>query len=63
MRKADYAILAAAIAKHRNNAAPIFQPDPVQRRAILDHSEAIARTFSRFASVNEAEFLKACGIA
>ena len=62
MKKADYAILAAAIKKHRENAAPVYQPDSPQRAAILAHSEAIARTFARFAHVDSVVFLDACGI-
>lgn len=56
MRKADYAILADAIKKHRDNALGLGQPDAA--RAI----EAVARTFARFASVDKAAFLRACGI-
>lgn len=62
MRKQDYVILAAAIKKHRENASPGYQSDPLQRAALLSHSEAIARTFARFAHVDETEFLKACAI-
>ena len=62
MRKQDYAILAAAIKKHRENTSPVYQPDPLQRAAILAHSEAIARTFARFAHVDNVAFLDACGL-
>jgi hypothetical protein len=56
MRKADYEILAAAIKKHRDNQFGLNHHDCA--KAIED----VARTFVRFAHVDKAAFLKACGI-
>lgn len=61
MRKIDYSILAETIKKHRDS-APTYARDFGESLAILAHSEAIARTFARFAHVDETEFLKACAI-
>jgi hypothetical protein len=61
MRKADYTVLAAAFEKHRAT-VPTCARDFTESLAVLAHSEAIARTFARFAHVDKAEFLKACGI-
>lgn len=61
MKKVDYQILAEAIKKHRKNVY-FSDNDAITCAGILAHSEAIARTFARFAHVNKAEFLKACGL-
>ena len=61
MRKADYAILAEAIKKHRET-VPTYARDFTESLATLAHSEAIARTFARFAHVDTVAFLDACGI-
>lgn len=58
MRKADYALLAAIIAREtkraeQNATSGIFRLETLAR---------IAENFAALASVNEAEFLKACGI-
>ena len=58
MRKADYALLAAIIAREiksadQNATSGIFRLETLAR---------IAESFAALASVNEAEFLKACGL-
>lgn len=58
MRKADYALLAAIIAceiksAEQNATSGIFRLETLAR---------IAENFASLASVNEAEFLKACGL-
>jgi len=68
MRKADYALLAQLISKARADAEQnenCFTPGTPNaeywrgRRGLAGH---IAFDFSEGASVNTAEFLKACGI-
>jgi hypothetical protein len=62
MRKADYAALAAVIAAC-NKAGKDSRPyDPVRFDGYLAAIDAIAYQFAARASVNRAEFLKACGI-
>lgn len=68
MRKADYSILAEAIKRHGiertgPDALPGYHytsPDAAQ--GARQCAEAIASTFARFAHVDRAAFLKACGI-
>ena len=70
MRKKDYEILAASVAKHRgkaevsrNIAQAENNPELARAHAsAMECAEAIAQTFARFASVDKAAFLKACGI-
>lgn len=56
MKKVDYQILAEAIKKHRDNALGLGDG------AGAKVAENIARTFARFAHVDKAKFLLACGI-
>ena len=63
MRKADYTALAAIIAachKAGNDARPY---DPTRFDGYLAAVDAIAHQFAAHASVNRAEFLKACGLS
>lgn len=65
MRKVDYAILAEAIKKHgieRAEGHGYHYATKEHAEGARQCAEAIAGTFVRFASVNRAEFLKACGI-
>jgi len=67
MRKADYAVLAAIIAKKRADMARVRAHTEcvathATARAIEQCAVDIAHDFTRQASVNRAEFLKACGI-
>lgn len=65
MRKVDYEILAAAIAKHRDAAVenPLYSYENAQQAlGAKDACERIAGTFARFANVKKEEFLHACGI-
>ena len=65
MRKADYAVLTEAIKKHgieRTEGHGYYYPTKEHAEGARQCAEAIAGTFSRFAHVNRAEFLKACGI-
>ena len=60
MRKIDYEILAAAIAKHSNE--PDDYENDQQTIGARKACEKIARTFVRFAGVKKPDFLHACGI-
>lgn len=64
MRKADYAILAAAIKKHgvENLEVPYHWKNKDGAIGARECAEKIARTFAHFAHVDKREFLKACGI-
>lgn len=62
MKKVDYEILAAAIKKQRDNIYFSTGYTSPECAAILAHSEAIARTFARFAHVDKDKFLSACGV-
>lgn len=65
MRKADYATLAALIKKRSDDARGMAALQPAQAVALnaqADALENLALSFVRFASVNRAKFLKACGI-
>lgn len=67
MRKADYAALAAIIAKKRADmirAQAHTNCSKTQLVALAAEQSAcdIAEDFARIASVNKTEFLKACGI-
>ena len=61
MRKVDYTLLAHVILRDRA-AIKSFEPNEKLREIALEHSESIARQFAKKASVDETEFLKACGI-
>ena len=66
MRKAEYAILAETIKKHgidRTEGHGYHYPTKEHAEGARQCAEAIARTFARFAHVNSAEFLKACGLS
>lgn len=58
MRKADYATLAALIRAELNIYRTLSSGAPC-----VDSLERIARGFADTASVNRAEFLKACGLS
>ena len=65
MRKSDYAILAATINRRLNDAHGLSVINPEEKRyyeGAINALENTAATFARFASVDKAEFLKACGI-
>jgi hypothetical protein len=65
MRKADYAILAEAIKKHgieRSEGHCYYYFTKAHAEGARQCAETIARTFARFAHVDRAEFLRACGI-
>ena len=65
MRKADYAVLAEAIKNHgieRTEGPGYHCPTREHAEGARRCAEAIAHTFARFASVNRAAFLKACGL-
>lgn len=66
MRKADYAALAACIARIRTDALRAVThgtPDlQTVARARQATAEDLARDFARVASVDAAAFLKACGM-
>lgn len=66
MRKADYAHLAACVARIRADAMRAVthgSPDLQHvARARLAAAEDLARDFARVASVDAAAFLKACGM-
>jgi len=57
MRKKDYATLAELIRKELSTYRQLSSG-----AARVDSLERIAREFAKNASVNEAEFLQACGI-
>ena len=59
MRKIDYSILADVIALELKTYRPLAGSAASMR---CDTAERIARNFANSASVNKAEFLKACGI-
>lgn len=60
MRKADYAALAAIIKQKRQEYLPVhgLTRDEASAKAVSD----VAHAFADRASVDKAEFLKACGI-
>ena len=64
MRKADYAALAAIIRVEIDGAKAMHKTEPMQFEAHARYNTAkrIALEFIPRASVNRAEFLKACGI-
>ena len=64
MKKQDYAILAETIKKHGGTHARAHHcyDTPEQAKGATIAAERIARTFARFANVNKAAFLMACGI-
>lgn len=62
MRKADYAALAAIIAACHKAGRDSRPADPARFDGYLAAVDAIARQFATRASVNRAEFMKACGI-
>ena len=65
MRKADYAILAEAIKKHgieRTEGHGYHYPTKEHAEGVRQCAGTIARTFARFARVDRADFLRACGI-
>lgn len=63
MRKADYQTLAAIIREESDRANIVrHERDAIEQRAILASIERVARTFAARASVDQAAFLKACGI-
>ena len=64
MRKADYAALAAIIRAEIDGAKAMHKIESMQFEAHARYNTAkrIALEFAPRASVNRAEFLKACGI-
>lgn len=62
MRKADYAALAAILAACHKAGKDSRPSDPARFDGYLAAVEAIAREFTNRASVNRAEFLRACGV-
>lgn len=65
MRKIDYAILAEAIKRHgieRTEGHGYHYATAAHAEGAHRCAEAIAKTFARFAHVDRAEFLKACGL-
>ena len=65
MRKADYSVLAEAIKKHgieRTENHGYHYTTAAHAEGARQCAEAIAGTFARFAHVNRADFLRACGI-
>lgn len=62
MRKADYAALAAIIKESRAIAEADAKRDPAIALAKFTQCAVIAELFAARASVNRAEFLRACGI-
>lgn len=64
MKKVDYALLAETIKTHgvKNLDVPYHWKNRDVAIGAKECAEKIARTFSHFAHVNKAEFLKACGI-
>lgn len=66
MRKADYAALAAIIHHEWKNTEPArnFSDEcrAAEQSARMQLLRSIARQFAASASVNKAEFLRACGI-
>ena len=67
MRKADYAALAAIIAKKRadmTRAQSLSTCEKTRLVALAAEQAArdIAEDFARFASVDRAQFLRACGV-
>lgn len=67
MRKADYAALADMILEQRKRAAreQRTQKDTDRKEywvGVENGARELAQTFAQRASVNRAEFLKACGI-
>lgn len=65
MRKADYAALAAIIRTEIDGAKAIHKTEALQFEAHARYNTAkrIALEFIPRASVNRAEFLKACGLS
>lgn len=67
MRKADYAALAAIIAKKRADMLRAKAQSNCSKTELValaaeQAARDIAEDFARVASVNKAEFLKTCGI-
>lgn len=67
MRKVDYQALAKLVKTIREDAALAFTEarDPQTEFVCIARGQAVedlARDFARMASVDQAEFLKACGI-
>lgn len=64
MRKLDYEVLAATIKRQRDRALTNCQYhfNTTDNKPIVAAIEAIAGTFSHFASVDKRKFLIACGI-
>ena len=64
VRKADYSALAAIIRAEINGAKALHKTEPLQFEVHARYNTAkrIALEFAPRASVNRAEFLKACGI-
>ena len=65
MRKADYTALAAIIRVEIDNAKSMHKTEALQFEAHARYNTAkrIALEFTPRASVNRAEFLKACGLS
>lgn len=64
MKKADYSVLAEVIKKHgieRTKGHGYHYPTKEHAEGARQCAEAIAKTFVRFAHVNRADFLRACG--
>lgn len=62
MRKADYSHLAAALQDERTRVMNAWFEDETERLRHLDTLRRVAQRFAARASVNAAEFLKACGM-
>lgn len=65
MQNNDIRILAESIRKHRDSALgyAAIQGNKYHEREQAEAIEHVARTFARFSSVDEKEFLKMCSIA
>jgi hypothetical protein len=62
MRKADYAILANIIRRHRESIHHSHVYSQEVREMLIDRLALIADCFARESSVDRAKFLEACGI-